>query len=200
MGLIEKTCERCGKIFRVSHWQAEHKNPRFCSRECRWDAGDGLPVLVDRICPVCGRTFQARRQYLRHGQARCCSARCSGERLRKHPTIEFQGGLYSLEESGYYRCKRLNLRLHQAVWISHFGAIPEGCVVHHIDGNKDNNAIENLTLATRRLHAHTHRRPRGICQVQGCDRPLKGNGLCKLHYERERRAKKLETLMQGSHD
>lgn len=46
---------------------------------------------------------------------------------------------------------------HRAVWIDANGAIPDGAVVHHIDGDKTNNHISNLALCRnngehRKLH------------------------------------------------
>ena len=34
--------------------------------------------------------------------------------------------------------------------------VPDGCVIHHIDENKDNNHSDNLVCLTRRQHAQIH--------------------------------------------
>jgi len=47
-------------------------------------------------------------------------------------------------------------RLHRAVWESHYGPIPKGLLVHHIDGDSLNNDIDNLELMTRAAHASYH--------------------------------------------
>ena len=39
----------------------------------------------------------------------------------------------------------------------HYGAIPEGCIVHHKDENKLNWNIENLELLTRAEHIRKHK-------------------------------------------
>ena len=43
--------------------------------------------------------------------------------------------------------------LHRLIWIWHYGEIPQGLVVDHIDQDKGNNRIENLRLATRKQNA-----------------------------------------------
>lgn len=44
-----------------------------------------------------------------------------------------------------------NYYLHRVIYESHFGKIPEGFVIDHIDRNPLNNNISNLRLATRSL-------------------------------------------------
>jgi len=45
---------------------------------------------------------------------------------------------------------------HRWVWMNLKGEIPNGLDVHHIDGNKDNNKIDNLQLITRSEHQRKH--------------------------------------------
>ena len=51
-------------------------------------------------------------------------------------------------KKGYLRFrkdKNGKLRMeHNVVWEEHYGEIPQGMQIHHIDGNKTNNNIENL--------------------------------------------------------
>ena len=46
--------------------------------------------------------------------------------------------------------------LHRKVWEFYNGPIPEGYEVHHIDGDTDNNDIENLALLTESEHYAKH--------------------------------------------
>ena len=39
---------------------------------------------------------------------------------------------------------------HRKVWENAYGAIPDGLVIDHINGKKDDNRIENLQLLTRK--------------------------------------------------
>ncbi len=46
-----------------------------------------------------------------------------------------------------------------------------GEVVHHRDGNRLNNRIENLELVTQRTHGHKHRLPPNT-KCGSCDKPI----------------------------
>ena len=64
------------------------------------------------------------------------------------------------EKKGYYQCTRLldghRKRLHVVVWEHFNGPKPEGYDIHHIDGDKDNNEIDNLFCITRIEHRRYH--------------------------------------------
>ena len=47
-------------------------------------------------------------------------------------------------------------RLHRTVWEYHNGDIPDGYHVHHKDGDRTNNQIENLDLMTTFDHLSSH--------------------------------------------
>ena len=47
--------------------------------------------------------------------------------------------------------------LHRAIWELVNGEIPKDTMIHHIDGDKSNNYIENLECVTRQQHGAKHR-------------------------------------------
>ena len=60
-----------------------------------------------------------------------------------------QAGCYKRKDG--YGCLRLDnnlMLLHRVVWTYHNGPIPDGAFIDHIDGDRRNNTIENLRLAS----------------------------------------------------
>jgi hypothetical protein len=48
------------------------------------------------------------------------------------------------------------VKLHRWIWEQANGPIPEGHVIHHVDGDNQNNSIENLMMVTTHEHARIH--------------------------------------------
>lgn len=74
----------------------------------------------------------------------------------------------TLSKNSIITCKRIN----RLVWETFVGPIPKGYDVHHIDGNRKNNSLENLSL----INTHTH---------------------CKMHYE-EKKEKLRKACVDGA--
>lgn len=65
------------------------------------------------------------------------------------------------KKTGYYLSSKQiknnkRYRLHRYIWEYYHGEVPEGYYVHHIDGNKDNNDISNLTIIPKGKHVQHH--------------------------------------------
>lgn len=52
--------------------------------------------------------------------------------------------------------KRMSCLEHVRVWLLNVGEIPQGHIIHHINGNKYDNRIENLQCLNRNEHALIH--------------------------------------------
>lgn len=80
----------------------------------------------------------------------------------------FNGVTYRKNKRGWYQTPYSTI--HRDVWTFHNGAIPAGKEIHHIDGDKANNQIENLQCVTRaehiRLH-HPHKVYECVCKFCG---------------------------------
>ena len=60
-----------------------------------------------------------------------------------------------------YACLRINsvrYRMHRIIWAYHYDAIPSNLQIDHIDGDKLNNIIENLRLATQSQNNSNNKR------------------------------------------
>jgi len=75
--------------------------------------------------------------------------------------IKFNGYQYKKNKFGYWLggssgSKSGDGSLHRAIWKYQKGEIPKKYDVHHIDGNKSNNSIENLQLISHSDHMRMH--------------------------------------------
>lgn len=54
------------------------------------------------------------------------------------------------------RHSRRSCYIHRLVWEAFVGEIPKGYIVHHKDGNRQNNSLSNLQLVTTKEHHDIH--------------------------------------------
>ena len=84
-------------------------------------------------------------------------------RPAKYPVQYFNGVAFYRKPRGYYKN---NFRdhggkyMHRVVWEHYNGAIPEGYHVHHRNGDRSDNRLENLELLSASEHASHHGRER----------------------------------------
>lgn len=69
---------------------------------------------------------------------------------------QWKGGRY-VDKDGYVelRIGGKQVSEHRFVWEKHHGKIPEGWIVHHLNGNRADNRIENLAAMPRKRHSPT---------------------------------------------
>ena len=61
-----------------------------------------------------------------------------------------------LRRRKYKRVGNRTIAVHRLVWEARHGPIPEGMVIHHINGDQQDNRIENLQMVTPAEHRHIH--------------------------------------------
>jgi hypothetical protein len=147
------TCEHCQNDFTllVSKKNAREKNGdivKYCSRKCSGLASRKRKIVC---CKNCGAEFETTRNEF-------CSKECVYEYKKKTGSTK-RGGFWF--ENGY---KVLNtedgrgIKEHIKVMQDHIGReLKEDEVVHHINGDRLDNLLENLQLMTRGEHSRLHR-------------------------------------------
>lgn len=115
-------------------------------------------MKATKVCTVCQKEFLVPRCHA-HRVNRCSRA-CSGK-VRRKKGIEFNGKWYGLIAStGYYALSDGKGLLHRHIWAATFGPIPQGYVVHHKNGIKADNRIENLEMLPKSEHDAMHHHDR----------------------------------------
>lgn len=83
-------------------------------------------------------------------------------------SLRLQRYIGSIDKDGYVQVGRYNKnfkqqKLHQYIWMcANKADIPKGFDIHHIDGNKLNNNINNLELVEHNVHTLNHNKEKKI--------------------------------------
>lgn len=82
---------------------------------------------------------------------------CKGIQREK---VEVDGITFYEMDNGYFVGKSERsgkiLHLHSYLWKKENGNIPEGYEVHHIDGNRKNNSLDNMVILSKTDHRYIH--------------------------------------------
>ncbi len=74
--------------------------------------------------------------------------------MSKEKKVYFGKKFYQ-QKDGYW-ANMMPIHAHRWVWINHYGAIPKGMDIHHKNGDKGDNEIENLEMLSRSDHLKRH--------------------------------------------
>lgn len=192
---ITVNCAQCGTPIIRFPSQATSKRV-FCSRECSQRA---QRRRVACTCFRCGKIFERWESAARNAEKHFCSRTCQAASRSGELNPNWNGGSF-VRPDGYVAVRTDGggyVLEHRLVMEQSLGRyLTKDEVVHHIDGDKERNDIENLQLLTPSEHTLLHlseiewSRNHRQCIVCGTvDTPHKGHGMCCQCYQRQRRSR-----------
>ena len=142
--MVERPCQTCGNQFEASLWQVERRWGLYCSQECQYESMRVKKVAC--TCRHCGKEFFVYPSAIKKGEGQYCGKKCSGLAHRGEKSGHYKGGW--INYSGY-KCVCIAGKQqyeHRLVAEEYLGQPLGEYVVHHIDGDPQNNEINNLML------------------------------------------------------
>ncbi len=153
-------CEQCNKIFEIVPAKFKLGLGRFCSKPC---VAKYRTTKVKCICENCGETFEIQPYRYNHGGGKFCSPQCRGKIQSGSNHPQYIGG--SVDEFGYRTIIIGGHRIKEHRWVleQYLGReLTKDECVHHINGIRDDNNINNLQLMTNSEHCSYHNKLRSI--------------------------------------
>ncbi len=146
-------CQICGVEF-----EAARSDVCYCGEcrqevRCRYSRDYDHKHRQDK-CPECGSIKGARAKL-----CKLCNNKQQPWRKVGEENSNWKGGKTTANGYVYIRTKRKSggagdsyKAEHHIVWEQHHGQLPKGYVVHHLNGIRDDNRIDNLIAMPRKRH------------------------------------------------
>ncbi len=156
---VSINCETCKEeILTTAGVLRQRKSMKFCSTKCM---GVGLSKGKNKKikCDECGKIFTRLKIRLKSKKRNFCSVTCTRLHFKVNPPHKASGYWY---ENGYkilYLGGGKGIKEHIKIMEDSIGRkLNSNEVVHHINGSRADNRINNLQLMTKGEHSSHHRR------------------------------------------
>jgi hypothetical protein len=141
----------------------------YCSKHYQRFKRWGNPISTAQIgrkkmgqeiqCVRCGKSVYKTQRYL-NGKARFCSRKCAFEHRRGEIRVPLIDRHWSLTAKGYLFTMLRGKRILQHRWIVERAlkrSLSPTEIVHHVNGNKLDNRLENLLVCDKNQHGKGHK-------------------------------------------
>ena len=148
--MLEVSCDFCGKKFLKKPSQIKISRKNFCSRECQSSNRKSGEVV---LCFLCKKKVYKQLKALKNSEKYFCSKKCS---VTWH-NREFSAEKHGNWKNGNFAYKRILERSKRLVQCLICGMKNKKILVaHHIDKNRKNNKLNNLTWLCLNCHHLVH--------------------------------------------
>lgn len=149
---VEKVCIFCSQKYLVSRFRAGRR--KYCSNKCMTDSNKKR--RISQTCDNCQSPFEMRQYKIGKSDYYFCGAKCKHEFFKKNSKLRgtFAGNGGKYQQSTYRKLAFANFA--PRCFYCGYDKHKEILQVHHIDGNRKNNILENLKIICPSCHALDH--------------------------------------------
>jgi len=141
---MQQKCLECASVFSVKQSEIDRGRGKFCSRIC-FDKYRNMGKFI--ICTNCGKEkwYPTNRWKRNKSGLFFCSRKCNFEYQKGVNSTLYKNGKYL----DWYIHGEKNKWLHRLLVEGYIGRdLVRGEIVHHIDGDRTNNKLNNLYIYT----------------------------------------------------